>query len=258
MKNLRAYLWGLCFISLFNTQVDAQAGMATSPARVYYHLLPGSSGIQRVRVSNTGNQPLEVGVSVSDWDYDSTGNNRIYDAGTLKTSCAKWLQVLPGTFFTIPPKESQELTVNLTVPGNADSSVPVHTAMLFFTQLNPLGAGKNTKGAVIKEVMRMGVKVYQNSGKENLRDIEINNFQDREKPDTQKKMVRYLELGFTNTGKTWLEGKIQWELLDLATGKKIKMEDQHFYSLPGDHRIISQHLPPELKKGKYSVSAIIN
>lgn len=252
------YLLSMGFIILTCLQAWGQAGITTSPPRVYFRLLPGSSGPQRIRVSNPGAQPLEVGVSVSDWDYDSLGNNRVYDAGTLKTSCAKWLQVLPGTFFTIAPKEFQDLTVVLTVPNDADTSVAVHTAMIFFTQLNPIGYAKAANGAVLKEVVRMGIKVYQSFSGENNRDVEITNFQDHIRLDTNKKETRYLELNFTNTGKIWLEGKIQWQLLDLASGKKIKMDPQLFFSLPGDHRIVLQDLPADLKKGKYSVSAIIN
>lgn len=260
MKGLSCFLCLCLGLTIFwGFPARGQAGIATDPARLYYHLPPGSSGIQRVRVSNTGSQPLEVGVSVNDWDYDSLGNNRVYDAGTLKTSCAKWIQVLPGAYFTVPPHESQELTVNLAVPAGADAGVPVHTAMLFFTQLNPQASTQATNGATIKEALRMGVKVYQNYGGGNLRDLEITNFQDSTRMDKDKHKIRFLELSFTNSGKIWLEGTIRWELLDLANGTKLNMKEQRFYSLPGDQRIVIQNLPPGLKQGsKYSVSAIVN
>ncbi|MHB1922363.1 MAG: fimbrial biogenesis chaperone [Chitinophagaceae bacterium] len=247
------------FIMLVNMQAWGQSGITTSPSRIYFHLIPGSSGAQRIRVSNPGVRPLDVGVALGDWDYDSLGNNQLENAGTLKISCAKWIQILPGTFFTLPPNSFQDLTVSLTVPNDADTSVPVHTAMVYFTQLNPIGYTKSTtKGAVLIEAVRMGVKIYQNYTSENKPDVEITNFQDLKRLDANKKEIRYLKLSFTNSGQLWLKGKIEWELLDLASGKKIKMLPQYFYSLPGDHRIVLEDLPNGLKKGKYSVSAIIN
>lgn len=257
MKGLSLLLCSV-FIALCSSQARGQAAISASPPRLYFRLQPGGTAVQRVIVSNPGDKPLQVSVSIGDWDYDSLGNNQLHDAGSLKISCAKWLQVLPGSFFTVPPKETQYLTVNLTVPRDADTSTPVHTAVIYFTQLNPLGYAKATNGAVLRETVRMATKVYLSFSTENSRDVEITNFQDHTRLDTNKKETRYLQLNFDNAGKIWLEGKIQWELLDLSTGEKIKMAPQEFFSLPGDHRTILQDLPAGLKKGKYSVSAIIN
>jgi hypothetical protein len=138
--------------------------------------------------------------------------------------------------------------VIFTVPSNADTSVPVHTALLFLTQLNP-GDAKAENGSAIKVSVRMGVKLYHSFSATEERNIEINDFKDSKGS---------LELLLENTGKIWLEGKIKWELLNTQSGEKSKIPEQDFYSLPGDKRIIKQNLPPNLKKGTYTATALIN
>lgn len=238
------------------SRLFAQAGMTVSPGKLYYKLPPGSSNTQKIIVSNPNNMELEIGVSVSDWDYDSVGNNITYDAGTLKTSCADWVQVMPGSYFTLRPNEKRELNIVFTVPPNADTSVPVHTAMLFLTQLNP-GDAKSANGTSIKVSVRMGVKLYHSFTQAEERNIDVVNFRDVAAAE-KNASPGFLELQLENTGKIWLEGKIKWELLNTQTGEKLKLDEQDVFSLPGDSRFIRQNLPENLKKGQYTATAIIN
>lgn len=235
----------------------AQAGMSVSPGKLYYKLGPGASGIQKIVVTNPNNKELEIGVSMNDWDYDTLGNNRTYDAGTLKNSGSAWLQVMPGSYFTLQPNEKRELDIVFTVPGDANTSIPVHTAMLFLTQLNP-GDAKAKDGSSIKVSVRLGVKIYHSFSQVEERDMEVINFTAILPAKEDKSTGGFLELNLENTGKTWLEGKVKWELLNTQTGIKTKLDDQDIFSLPGDKRIIRQSLPLTIAKGKYTATAEIN
>lgn len=251
-------------LSLFLTSAKgfAQAGITASPARLYFRQMPGLSAMQKINVSNPNNINIEVGISMGDWEYDSKGDNRLLDPGSLKTSCASWIKVLPGSYFTLMPNERKELFVELKVPDTLSSAVPVHTAMLYLTQLNP-GNFSDANGASLRVSVRMGIKVYHSFSKDSERDIEITNFADKK---LQRKdnaagnalSVSLLEINFENTGKIWVEGKIRWELFNQGTGEKIKLKDDEFLSLPGDKRIIQHTLPANLKSGQYSATAIIN
>ncbi len=241
-------------LSALNSRIAAQAGMTVSPGKLYYKVGSGGSATQKIVVSNPNDKELEVGVSMSDWNYDSLGNNQTFDAGALETSCADWVQVLPGSYFTLKPQEKRELTIVFTVPADANRDIPVHTAMLFLTQLNP-GDGRAANGAAIKVSVRMGVKLYHSFSQADERDIEVVDMKDV--PDSANKSG-FLELALKNTGKTWLEGKIKWELLNTQTGDKRKLDDQDVFSLPGDYRIMRQALPADLPKGKYTATAVIN
>ena len=246
----------LIYFLFFSHNLLAQAGMTVSPGKLYYKLSPGANGTQKILVSNPNSKELEVGASLSDWDYDVYGNNLTHDAGTLKNSCANWVQILPGTYFTLQPGESRELNVFLNVPPDAKTDIPVHTAMLFLTQLNP-GDSRSQNGSLIKVTVRMGVKIYHTFSQTEDRSIEVLNFTDKQDP-AKKNLPGILELEVENNGKIWLESKIKWELLNTQTGEKQKLADLDSFSLPGDKRIIRQNLPADLKKGRYNATAVIN
>lgn len=246
---------GLIFsLPFFTLSLFAQVGISVNPSKVYYRIPPGGSGSQNISISNPNDREIEVGIFTGDWDYDEYGNNRMHDAGTLKSSCSSWYQILPGSYFKLGPHETRDITVVLKVPSVADTLIPVHTSMLYVTQLNP-GATRTKEGASIVVTVRMGIKIYHSYEQTNERDIKVTGFSDiRGTPDTGGS----LKLELDNTGKIWLEGKIKWELLDMSTGKSEQLEDNDFYCLPGDHRIIIHVLPKGLKKGRYLATAQIS
>lgn len=256
MKKLICILLTIVLIGS-HKELWAQAGMTVSPGKLYYKLPPGASATQKIVVSNPNNKELEIGVSMNDWDYDTLGNNQTYDAGTLKSSGSAWIQVMPGSYFTLQPNEKRELDIIFTVPGDANTTIPVHTAMLFLTQLNP-GDAKAADGTSIKVSVRMGVKIYHAFSQVEEKDIEVVNFTDILPAQEDKTNGGFLELSLQNTGKMWLEGKVKWEILNTQTGSKTKLEDQDIFSLPGDKRIVRQTLPANIPKGKYTATAIIN
>ncbi len=244
-------------VSFISSVALAQAGMTVSPGKIYYRLDPGATATQKITVSNPSSKALEVVVSMNDWKYDSLGNNQTLPAGSLKTSATSWVKVLPGSYFTLEPNEKRELEIGLTVPSDTDVGVPVHTALLFLTQINPSDA-QSVNGALIKVSVRMGVKIYHSFSDSEVRDVEVLNFTDIISNNNETKDNGFLELTIQNTGKIWLEGTIKWELLNTKTGKKSKLPDRDLFSLPGDTRIVRQELPSTLLQGDYIATAIIN
>lgn len=254
-------VWGAMVLSgIAFSGYGQKISLSETPPRVYFTSGSGSAATQQIRVDNLGKEPLKVGVSLGDWNYDSVGNNMTYEAGTLKNSCANWLQVLPGSFFTIPPGKWQILTLRINVPARADTSVPVHTAMVYLTQLNG-EEGKDKGKAALEIHVQLGVKVYHRFSGADRPGVEIMNFQDPVLAGDSSKDIpprHVLRLQLQNTGRCWVEGSIKPELLNEQNGKSVKLNNINFYSLPGDNRYITIELPPELEKGKYSATAIIN
>jgi len=232
-------------------------GISANAARVYFTLGPGGSGTQHIKVTNPSNRPLELGISVGDWNYDTVGNNKMYEAGTLKSSAAAWIKVLPASYLTLQPGAQQDLTVEMDVPGHVSDSLKVHTAMIYLTQLNASDS-KTAGGAALKVRVQMGIKIYHCFSDQNKPAMEITNFQDSLVTSKDSSTHRALCLQLSNTGDLWVEGSIKWELLNEQNGKTQKLEETKIYSLPGDKRLIVKDLPGDLPKGKYSITAIVN
>lgn len=238
---------------LSSTYVFSQTGISVSPPRTYFTLNPGQSETKVILVSNPSKtNTLELSVAMNDWEYDEAGNNVIQDAGTLPTSNASWLNILPQSFFSLAPGESHELQVQMNVPQNANDSIPVRTAMLYITQINP-SDGVNEQGANIKIAVRSGVKIYHRYDVQRQPNIEIKNFAYKQSENADK-----IKFSFANEGNIWTDGTITCDLLNQDTGQKIKLDDVVFYSMPGDSRDVFLQLPETLPPAKYIATAIID
>jgi P pilus assembly chaperone PapD len=254
MKSIKI-LFSLIITSLlFVPQISqAQTGISVSPPRTYFTLDPGQTETKTILVSNPSQtNTLELSVSFNDWQYDQYGNNVVSDAGTLATSNVAWINVLPQSFFSLAPGASHELQVQMQVPENADTNVPVHTSMLYITQINP-SDGVNEQGANIKIAVRSGVKIYHRFASNRQPNVEVSNFaySKTENPET-------IKFSFQNDGNVWADGTISCDLLNQETGDKVKLEDVVFYSMPGDKRDVFLQLPETLKPGKYIATALID
>lgn len=234
-----------------NFESLAQTGMSISPSRLYFQ--PGEKTEQVVVVRNPNKErELEVGISFNDWEYDSLGNNVTYESGELRTSLKDNIQIASGSsFFTLGPGEST--VVRLAIKDVPKDNVPVRTAMMYLTQLNPGDGGTNTQGAAIMVSVRMGIKIYYTHIVSPSPDIEINSFA----VEREEGYPVSLKLGFDNIGNGWLDGRIHIELLNQDTGDKYSLEETEFYSMPNDKRVFIQTLPEGMRNGNYTATALI-
>lgn len=239
--------------SLIPSSAFSQTGISVSPPRTYFTLNPGESETKKIIVSNPSKtNTLELSVSLNDWEYDKLGSNVVLDAGESKTSSASWINILPQSFFSLAPGVSHELEVQLNVPENDLESSPVHTSMLYITQINPTD-GINEQGANIKIAVRSGVKIYHRYNVKKNANIEIENFgYDKKEHPSQ------LKFSFSNDGNIWTDGMITCDLLNQDTGDKIKLEDIIFYTMPGNTRNVFFTLPEKLPSAKYIATAIVD
>ncbi len=239
----------LVLLLLFYTTINAQSGLSVSPPRNYFTVAVGQSESKKVLVSNPSKTSrLDLAVSLNDWSYDELGNNVIYDAGTRDNSCANWISIAPQSFFSLAPGESYEMELIVSVPNNLNTTIPVHTAMLYITQINPEDA-VNEHGTNIKVSVRTGIKIYQRFPGARLPELEIQNFvYDKEN----------LILDFDNTGNIWADGTLTCELINQETGKKTSLPDMVFYTIPKDQRKVVIALPVALEKGKYIATSMLN
>lgn len=251
---MRYYLFVFLINILAFTMVSAQTGLTVGPPRVYFVADGGQTQTQYVDVTNPSKDyALELAVSFEDWAYSATGDNVLSPKGSLATSCANWLSV-SEPFFALNPGETKRLQLQMQVPADKhyNDVTPVHTTMLFVTQLNPRSS-QEREGANIRLAVRSGIKIYQRFNGRQKADLEITNLEYH----STDSIDQYLELRFDTKGNTWMEGQLRAEFLNQETGERVNVDDVNFYSLPGDQRRQYVLLPQELKGGAYLATVML-
>lgn len=230
----------------------AQTGISVSPPRVYFETGPGRTVSEKVSVTNASKTTvLDLSVSLGDWAYDENGGNLILPADSLKNSFAKWVTVSEGSYFSLKPDETKELTINVSVPPTLSPEIPAYTALVFVTQMNPVD-DVNAQGSQIKLSVRSGIKLYfRSNATAKVKKLEITGLKFDPKAEA-------LELTFQNQSNVWTDGVIYTDLLNTGTGKPVKIEETGFRTLPGDKRIVRIPLPKDLAKGSYTATIMMD
>ncbi|WP_223577241.1 fimbrial biogenesis chaperone [Kangiella taiwanensis] len=143
-----ALLAALFNSSAFSAQSGLQPKLAISPSRVV--LQPDEvKTTKSVTVLNLGAKPMQVEVSVQNWDFDEDNNYRALPP--TPQSLDQWLIINPVRL-TIPAKGQQ--TVRMAVRPKAKPDDGEHRAMVFFKQLR----ADDAKG--VNVLFNVGVPVY--------------------------------------------------------------------------------------------------
>lgn len=240
---MKVLLTSICiFISL---ACFAQSAISTSASRIYFTAVGNKEQLFVVHNPDTS-YALELGLSFHDWQYDSIGNNKIYESGTLANSLSNYLSLPSGNHITLPPGATD--TIHIAIQNIQEDNIPVRTSMLYLTQLN---RNEEQNQAAIQALVQMGVKVYYKNDEYPEPKIELGNFS----LDQSTHEAKNLKLSIHNRGNIWLDGKIHYELFNLETREMIKLDGIEFYSLPDDKQWINISLPDNLKKGNYIAHA---
>jgi hypothetical protein len=232
----------ICMFVQFNS--FAQNAIAVSASRIYFG--EGGSKEQAFIIKNpNSNDTLNIKVSVHDWDYDSLGNNRVYNVGELANSLANYLTIYPGNYKTLAPGATD--TIRISIKDVPADSITVRTAMLYLTQLDK----ENIVPTAIKALVQIGVKIYYKNNNPSKSEIQLSDFNFEQ----NRKEGNRLKLLIHNTGNIWLDGTIHFNLLDLNTREMIRLGKSEFFSLPADKQWLSIELPDNLRSGKYKAYA---
>lgn len=235
----------------FISDLQAQVGISISPPKLYFNLNNGESSSEQIVVTNVSKSAqLDLGITLGDWHYNELGENILLPPDSLANSATSWISTNGISYLSLKPGETRDLTISLSVPQNADTDNPVHTAMLYITQMNPTDAS-DKDGANMKISVRSGLKLYQRSNTPANKRINIHNL-------TFNSEKNLLELTFENTGNIWIDGNISTDLVNLTNGKESTLEDITYFTLPNDMRKVRIVLPQNLEKGAYTATTLID
>jgi hypothetical protein len=224
-----------------------------NPTLLSFNAAAGESSSQTITIVNISNEKQVFQLTLGDWLRDSLGNHQYLKAGTLSRSCANWIK-LDNSFIEIEPRASKEIRVTLSAPTDTLMLKEMKWAMLFVQNVKEQENSKKKKGkvnAIINEIFRFGIHLYQTPpGIHNFEAKAIDLRPDESIKGSYNFFVR-------NTGNVMLQCQARLELTNMETGEEIKLERIEFPIFPDANRTIPLAIPGNLKKGRYSVLAML-
>lgn len=210
-------------------------------------------------VSNEGTRPLQASLYLSDWDRDSTGNNRFFPSGALPGSCRSDLQVFP-TQVRLEPHTQQAIRVTL---AGSEATRAACWSVVFVELQDPVRLQQ--AGRAVQAVIRVGTKIYVEPLKvvrsADVSDMGITRHEatadevsSGARPDTSRKDLSIL---FRNSGGIQLRpsGRVEVRRPDNSVVTTIKIEE--FPILPGASRRLQVPLPT-MAPGKYVALTLLD
>lgn len=233
-------------------KVKAQE-LEVTPGRMMYEVNPGSSQTQQVFVRNKGNTEQSYVFNLADWLTDENGEVKYFEPGTINRSCAEWITVTPSVV-TLQPNESARVNVTMLVP-NDDMSTK--WAMLFVEsakeQTGPKAIDKDVQMGLTVSA-RIAVPVYQSPPSNTLYKGTIEGL--TQTADDQGNMM--FESQVINLGDKILNCKVYFTIMNLDNAEETVSEPIEFSLLPESSKMVEYVPEKELKKGNYSVTAILD
>jgi P pilus assembly chaperone PapD len=203
-------------------------------------------------VLNNETDPLEIQISLADWDRDITGENRFYPPGTLPRSAAPWLSVSPLRF-ELEPNKQQEVRFSIKVPS--DIAGTYWAAIM--VEAAPKQTQPQTPGTTVIVRRRFAVKVLETPPGTGTKDgrIALIDVRGLNPPNY---LVEFENRGTIHAPR--VTGRI--ELRDEKGTLLEKLDLESFPILPGAKRLLKvtsarkkgDLLPP----GKYLVVAVLD
>jgi len=133
--------------------------VAISPPRFELEIGPRPS-TEAIRVSNLGDEAIEIEVTVANWDLDESNSVRVVEP--TEQSLDQWMIINPLKF-SVPPRKTQN--VRFSIRPRVAPEPGEHRAMIFLDQVLPEGGSK--KG--IRMRFQYGVAVYGQVGQKVLK-----------------------------------------------------------------------------------------
>lgn len=211
----------------------------------------GASETLAFQLINNEADPLEIQISLADWDRDLHGENRFYPPGTLPRSAAGWLSVSPLRF-DLARNEQKDVRFSLRVPRDIEGT--------YWAAILVEASPKQTQpqpGTTVVVRRRFAVKIFETPPGTGRRDGRITML------DVRGLNPPNAWIEFENRGTVHVQrvsGRI--EIRDERGSTVDKIEFDSFPTLPGAKRQLKvtsgrkkgDLLPP----GRYAVIAILD
>jgi hypothetical protein len=131
-----------------------------SPLRVELQSAPGGTTTQAVTLTNTGDLPVRVRATISDWNLSRTGSPQFVDAPDSRYSASSWIRIAPPEQVIDAGKEAT-VRFTLTIPAGAEAAGYRSSILFEFHGANNEPLARSRGVAVVS---RIGTLIYANVG----------------------------------------------------------------------------------------------
>jgi len=239
-------IWPLVTLLLLPL-ASAQLAVGVNPPGLILQGQPGATLTATIRLDNPQSQPIQVRVSLGDWNYNDRGQITFYPPNTLPGSAASWITVNPLTL-TLAGKGHAFVRYSVHIPPGTPQGT--HWAVLFFE-------GKGTTpppGHLLASFrVRVGYILYINVGKTTVAGKIAGILGAYLGLDRYQFAIEYANTG---TQAVSLNGRVEVRNAQGLTVVTIPIRG--VVSLPGAIRLFKATLLGPLPAGEYSALVILN
>lgn len=237
-------------------EADAQIMLASSGAEQRL-AGPGEAYGGFVRVRNTGSEPQEARLYLTDYESQADGSTRFPEPGSTARSNAGWILVSPS-HLTIPPGREVAVRYRVRVPENAALSGSYWSMLMIegIARSSAEAAGsppRHGEGEIgVRATVRYAVQLVTHIGTTGEPKIELAGTRVEAGPSG-----RQLVLDVRNTGSRASAPVVRVEILDAAGTKVQAFERKRGLLLPGGSVRQPVELAP-LPPGTYEAQVTID
>ena len=222
----------------------ADLSLDVAPAKLELQVTGGTNQTVPITVRNSGNTPLHIQVTTSDFTVGTTGEYGFARPGTNRYSLATWAQVNPREF-DVPPNSFQLVRVSLNVPQHINGE---YSGIIFFTTRPERHA---TRGIAFAE--RVASKIYAYTASSLRIDGAVDDIAVKQTAIGERFLV-----GFKNTGNAhlYLNGRIEVRRGG-ETVARVPFQQQLLVER-GGRRVIEAYVTQKLPPGSYTALALVD
>jgi len=215
--------------------VASNAGLSVGPLSVRLDLSAGETDTAALSVQNTGDETIDVVMSLHDWWRTPAGSLQILPPNSVERSCTPWLLFAP-TALSLGPGESRMITLELAVPEEVDGEKVEgdHWALLLVEESPQTAQTEETKSVTgaTEVAISYAIKILQQDPVTRHRAAEVTNI---ELLQTDPLTVL---IGYENVGNAHLQTTGVVEVLDVQGEAVRRFDIALFPTLPGERRVL--------------------
>ncbi len=152
----------LAFVAVSWSLPTHAQSLGLAPAQVVEKFKPGVPFEFELTTANSGENPVEMSVEITDFWYDAKTNEKTFNPpGTSPRSAANWIQFVPERF-NVAGHASQKMRAIVTPPSDAKGG---YYAVLFVVSKPQLSFDKTKEGKQVFTNMRIGCLVMLSAEK---------------------------------------------------------------------------------------------